>query len=169
MHELVPQDPACEIITRTVAFQQKPLGISMTRFRNRLGGKVAVMGMGVFGNHSSSLFNYRRQQLIRELVVWCCDEFVMGLGNARVYTIMNEADDPEKAGFAGMLTLTDLNPDDLDSVTLHLPPKWRNYRTWQRLDRDGRWADFPYSLDGGTIRLEIPLRYARPEILLVKP
>ena len=169
MHELVPQDPACEIITRAVTFQQKPLGISMTRFRNRLGGKVAVMGMGVFGNHSSSLFNYRRQQLIRELVIWCCDEFVTVLGNARVYTIMNEASDPEKAGFAGMLTLTDLNPDDLDSVTLHLPPKWRNYRTWQRLDRDGGWTDFPYSLDGDTIRLEMPLRYARPEILLVKP
>ena len=169
MHELVPQDPGCEIITRTVTFQQKPLGIGMTRFRNQLGGKVAVMGMGVGGNCSSSLLNYRRQQLIRELVIWCCDEFVIARGNARVYTIMNEAADPEKAGFAGMLTLTNLNADDLDSVTLHLPPKWRNYRTWQRLDRDGGWADFPYSLDGGTIRLELPLRYARPEILLVKP
>ena len=169
MHELIPQDPGCQIITRAVTFQQKPLGVAMTRFRNQLGGRVAVMGMGVFGNHSSSLLNYRRQQLIRELVIWCCDEFVMVRGNARVFAVMNEASDPEKAGFAGMLTLTDLNPDDLDSVTLHLPPKWRNYRTWQKLDRDGQWTDFPYSREGNTIRLEIPLRYARPEILLVKP
>jgi len=125
--------------------------------------------MGVFGNHSSSLLNYRRQQLIRELVIWCCDECVMVRGDARVYTIMNEPSDPEKAGFAGMLTLTNLNVDDLDSVTLHLPPKWQNYRTWQKLDRDGGWGDCPYSRVGNTIRLELPLRYACPEILLVKP
>lgn len=169
MHELIPQDPGCEIITRTVTFQQKPLGIGMTRFRNRLGGKVAVMGMGVCGNHSSSLFNYRRQQLIQELVIRCCDEFVIARGNARVYTIMNEASDPEKAGFSGMLTLTNLNSDDLDSVTLHLPPKWRKFSVWQRLDQDGGWVDFPYSREDASIRLELPLRYARPEVLLVKP
>ena len=141
----------------------------MTRFRNRLGGKVAVMGMGVCGNHSSSLFNYRRQQLIQELVIRCCDEFVIARGNARVYTIMNEASYPEKAGFAGMLTLTNLNSDDLDSVTLHLPPEWRKFSVWQRLDQDGGCGDFPYSREDASIRLEMPLRYARPEVLLVKP
>ena len=101
--------------------------------------------------------------------MWCCDEFVIARGNARVYTIMNEAVDPEKAGFAGMLTLTNLNADDLDSVILHLPPEWQKFRTWQRLDREGGWGDLAYSREGNTIRLEIPLRYARPEVLLVKP
>ncbi len=168
MHELIPQDSDCEIISRTVTFQQKPVGVAMTRFRNRLGGKIVVMGMGVCGNYSSSLLNYRRQWLIQEQVIRCSDEFVMVRGNARVYIIMNEAANPAGAGFAGMLTLTNISPDDLDSVTLHLPPEWRKFGIWQRLDPDGRWGDFPYSRRDDTILLEIPLRYARPEVLLVK-
>lgn len=166
-YSLTPVDPRCEVITRTVAYDHKNLSIGMSRFVNRFGGKVVVISQGVNGNHSSSLFNYRRQKLFHEQLKWCCDEFVFVKDEARVFLIQNEALAPEEAGFSGMLTLTNLNPDPLEGFSLHLPPAWRN-RAFLRLDRSGNFVPCPAEETTDGVRFGFTMSYAYPEILIVR-
>ena len=164
--EPVPSDPACEVVTRICRFPKTPLAAGMTRFVNKLGGRIAVMGMGVYGNQSASLLNYCRQRLFQDTVLWCGGQVVFVKNEPRVFVIMNEAEKPAEAGFFGMLTLTNLNPDPLESVSLHLPEAWRNVRTIRLLDPDGEWQTqtFTHTQDGA--ELPVALDYAKPQVLL---
>lgn len=166
-YSLTPVDPRCEVITRTVAYDHKNLSIGMSRFVNRFGGKVVVISQGVNGNHSSSLFNYRRQKLFHEQLKWCCDEFVFVKDEARVFLIQNEALAPEEAGFSGMLTLTNLNPDPVVGFSLHLPPAWRN-RAFLRLDSSGNFVPCQAEETADGVRFGFTMAYAYPEILIVR-
>ncbi len=157
----------CEILTRLVSFQKRELGVGMTRFVNRLGGRIVVMGMGTAHNHSSSLFNYRRQKLIQEQIVWCGDDVAFVKDAPRVFIIMNCADAPSSAGFNGMLTLTNLNPDRLDDILIHLPKQWRDITRIRLLDKDGEWRELPFAFDGDCIRLSLALEYAKPQCILL--
>ena len=164
---LKPVDSRCEIISRLVSYDRKELSVGMTRFVNASGGCVVVMNQGVTGNRSSSLFNYRRQKLFHELLVRSCDEFVFAENEARVFLIQNEAVSPEKAGFYGMLTVTNLNPDPLEGITLHLPPAWRS-REFLRLGADGEFHSCPAEGTCGGIRLATPVNYACPEVFIAR-
>lgn len=167
LFSLTPINPACEVITRLVSYHKKEITVGMTRFVNELGGKVVVLNQGVRGNCSSSLYNYRRQKLFQELLVWCSDEFVFVKDEARVFLIQNEAVSPENAGFTGMLTITNLNPDPIEGFSLHLPPHLRG-REFLRLDRNGEYQPCSAEVNSDGVRLSFTVEYARPEVLLIK-
>ena len=166
-YALTPVDPGCEIITRTVTYDRKELSVGMSRFVNRLGGKVVVISQGVSGNHSSSLYNYRRQKLFHEQLKWCCDEFVLVKDEARIFLIQNEALSPADAGFFGMLTLTNLNPDPTEGFSLHLPPAWQG-REFLRLDSSGNFLPCPAEKTSDGVRFAFPLGYAYPEVIIAR-
>ena len=166
-YSLTPIDPACEIITKLVSYKKEFITVGMTRFVNELGGKVVVMNQAVNCNQSSSLFNYRRQKLFHELLVWCGDEFAFVKDEARIFMIMNEANDPEDAGFSGMLTITNLNPDPVEGFALHLPPAWRD-REFLRLSPDGKYLPCPAEKTDDGVKFDFTVGYAYPEVLLVK-
>lgn len=165
---VTPREAGCEVVTRVVTFQNKYLAPAMTRFQNRLGGRVVVMGMTVGGNNSSSLFNYRRQRLIQELLVWCGDDFAFVKDAARVFAVMNEAVDSRKAGFSGMLTLINLCPDELEEFTIHLPPKWRAVERFSRLDVHGEWQSLDFFRHEDDIEVKSSLEYTRPAVILAE-
>lgn len=162
---LIPREGA-EVITRLVTFRRKELGVGMIRFVNRLGGRIVVMGMGTAGNQSSSLFNYRRQKLIQEQLVWCGADVVFVKNDPRVFIVMNEADDPAEAGFSGMLTVTNLNPDDLKEIALYLPESWRKSDRVRRLNRNGKWQMQQIEKTPDGIRIPAVFRYAGPQVFL---
>lgn len=164
---LTPVDPACEVITRLLSSTLEEITVGMTRFVNGLGGKVVVLNQGVNGNQSSSLYNYRRQKLLQELLIWCSDEFVFVKDEARVFLIQNEAISPADAGFSGMLTITNLNPDPIEGIALHLPPQWQD-REFLRLNREGEYHPCPAEKTADGARLTITLDYARPEVILAR-
>ena len=167
-YALTPCDPGCEVITRELTYDHKELTAGMTRFVNKLGGRIIAMNQGVLVNYSSSLYNYRRMKLFHELLVWGCDEYVFVKDAARVYLIQNEAVSPSEAGFGGMLTITNLNPDPLDELVLHLPPAWRKYKEWSRLDAEGNVVPCAVEETPDGIRVPLTVNYARPEVLLAR-
>ncbi len=162
---LTPKDPKCQELTRLVSFQGIELTSGMTWFENGLGGKVAIMGMTVENNNSVSLFNYRRMRIVQELVMDAADEFVMVRNAPRVYVIMNEAVDPAEAGFFGMLTITNLCPDPLESVKLHLPPSWKTFKEIQLLDASGEWVPCRRNATDDGTELLFPLPCAAPAVV----
>ena len=166
-YSLTPAAPGCEVITRLYSYTRKEITVGMTRFVNELGGRVVVLNQSVCGNHSSSLYNYRRQKLLQELLIWCSDEFAFVRDEARVFLIQNEAISPAEAGFSGMLTIINLNPDPLEGAALHLPPCWRG-KEFFRLNSSGEYPACPVENTPDGIRLDFCLNYASPEVILVK-
>ena len=166
--EVKPTDPACEVISDAVSFREERLCAAMTRFQNALGGRVVVMGMTLENNRSQSLFNYRRQRLLQDLLVWCADRYVFVREAPDVFTIQNEARDPAASGFFGMVTLISLCEDPLDEVRLHLPPRWREAKAFRALDRAGRWQPVTCERDGCGLCVRRSLGYLEPLCLLAE-
>ena len=162
---LIPHEGA-EVVTRLVTFQQKELGIGMIRFVNNVGGRIVVMGMGTAHNWSSSLFNYRRQKLLQELLLWCGGDVPFVKEEPRVFVVMNEASDPSDSGFLGMLTISNLNSDDLEGITLHLPESWRKFQSVKLLDQSGRWQSQGVERTPDGIRIPCEFRHVRPQAIL---
>ncbi|MBO5680294.1 MAG: hypothetical protein J6T08_01145 [Lentisphaeria bacterium] len=166
-YSLTPIDPGCEIITKLLSYKKEFITVGMTRFVNELGGKVVVLNQAVYENHSSSLYNYRRQKLFQELLIWCNDEFAFVKDEARIFLIMNEASDPENAGFRGMLTISNLNPDPVEGFALHLPPAWRGCE-FLRLTPDGKYLPCPAEETEDGANFNFNINYAYPEVLLIR-
>jgi hypothetical protein len=171
---LTPTAEGCEVLTELVSFEKRSIAPGMTRFVNALGGRVVVMGMTLYDpdtkkvNLSQSLYNYRRQKLLQMLVEWCGGAYAMVVGDANVYVVMNEAKEPEKAGFRAMLTLVNLGEDTLERVRIKLPEALRDVETVYCIDKDGQWAEqvFAAEEDGFTLNREFP--FTEPLCLLLK-
>ena len=157
-------DPACEVVTEIVTFRNEPMAPGMTRFRNRLGGTVVVYATEVYGNASNSLFNYRRQKLLQELIRQHSDSVPMMKNAPRVYLIVNEA--PADRDYLGVLTCINLCPDPPENPELHLPAAWRQNIVFKQMDPDGLWRNAEIEATGDGIILRQPLLYTRPFYLL---
>lgn len=163
---LTVNDPGCEVISEMYDFQKNFIATAMTRFENNLGGRIVVMGMTIDGNGSQSLLNYRRQMLFQDLLKWSCDDYLFAQKEPGVYVIENEAKNPEESGFAGMLTLINLCEDTLDSITLHLPPRWQARTDYKYLDIDGVWKDVKTIRTRDTLEICMPLPYSEPVYIM---
>lgn len=168
LRRLTVTDPKCEIISEACTFQKVPITPAMTRFENELGGRIVVMGMTLAGNRSQSLYNYRRQKLMQELLVWCADEYVFVRDEPSVFPVVNEAVSPEKCGCAAILTLVNLADDEPKCISLHLPPEWRAYTDYAWLDRDGEWQKLCFEQMADGIRIQKRLEYLSPLVIRVK-
>ena len=163
-----PADPACEVLSEGYTFRMERLGPAMTRFENRLGGRVVVMGLTVGKNPSQSLYNYRRQRLIQQMLAWCGDEYVFVREAPDVFPVMNEPREPDACGFTGMLTLVSLCEDELPELTLHLPPRWQSARTFKWLDSRGRWKPLRCDREGSDLLVKKRLGYLTPLYILAE-
>lgn len=160
-------DSACQVVSELVTFQKEPVTPAMTRFENTLGGRIVVLGMTLDGNQSQSLFNYRRQRLIQQLLIWCNDSVAFVKDAPCVYTIMNEAKDPASSGFLGMLTLTNLSEDAVDTPVLHLPERWRG-KQFLQLDEKGEYQPLEAVPHEDGIQLNQPLPCLTPLYIIIK-
>jgi hypothetical protein len=140
----------------------------MVRFTNRLGGKIVIMGMTLKGNRSQSLFNYRRQRIVQEMLKWCDDRYVYVKDAPNVYTIMNEKKADAQDDLIGMLTLTNLGDDPINTVSLHLPKKWQTFSQCLWLNEDGAWIPANTRVEGDSISIQTELCSCQPLYLLFK-
>jgi hypothetical protein len=138
----------------------------MTRFRNKLGGRVVVYGTTVRGNGSQALWNYRRQKLFQSLLVWMGADFPMVRDEPKIWMILNLPLQPN-AGFLGMTTLCNLGEDALEGVTLRVPESWRELNEIQKLDSYGNWKSVPFSKEGDSVRISAELRFLEPTVLKI--
>ena len=110
----------------------------MTRFVNRLGGKVAVMGCSVF-NESSNFFNYRKKELLRKVLEWLNDEpLPAAILNAPNMWVLFR-----KKGDTVYMMVTNLSPDQTESLEVALGRQWQNKNIYE-LDIEGIWQPVQY-------------------------
>lgn len=171
---LTPTEEGCEVLTELISFEKHRIAPGMTRFVNALGGRIVVMGMTLYNtetgkvNLSQSLYNYRRQRLLQELVAWCGGDYAMVLGDANVFVVMNEAKDPTSSGFRAMLTLVNLGQDSLRKLRVRLPEALRDPKNLWCIEKDGQCLPQRYTptTDGVTLDRELP--FSEPLCLILK-
>ncbi|MBE6594998.1 MAG: hypothetical protein E7644_04295 [Ruminococcaceae bacterium] len=161
-------DAKTEVLTEAYTFQRELICPAMTRFRNKLGGTVVVMGMTLEKNFSQSLFNYRRQKLLQQMICDAADEFVLVKDAPRVFALMNEPKDEARAEMLGLLTLINLAGDGAEFLSLHLPPKWRKYREILSMDATGAWCPAAFEATEDGILLTEGTDYLHPVHLLFR-
>ncbi len=160
-------DPGCEVITETFEFGDRFVTPSMTRFVNELGGRVAVLGTTLAKNESQTLYNYRRQKLMAEIIGWLGGDYVMVRNDPKIYPIMNVPVDAG-TGFIGMLTLENLSEDACESVTLRLPAAWRQASEVFEPDADGNWQPVAFRRTADGMEILHGLPYLAPLYLMFR-
>lgn len=166
VHKLEITDSKCETVTDIVNSMKEVMAPGMTRFANALGGKVVVYATDVSGNASHSLFNYRRQALLQDLIVWCSDSIVFARHEPRIFLIVNSF--PEKSGKTGLITCISLGADPLDKLELHLPAKWRKGCSFKIMDHAGRWQKAPVEMTADGVIINSQICYTQPVYLLIE-
>ncbi|MBO4410578.1 MAG: hypothetical protein J5794_00075 [Lachnospiraceae bacterium] len=164
--ELRVTDEKTEVITDFVTFDERTICPAMTRFENKLGGRIVVLGETVEKNRSQSLFNLRRQRLLQNLILWCGGDFVMALQTPDLFVIENRPVSPD-ADFKAMLTLTNLCDDTPEICELYLPPVLRGSDVFV-MDEAGAWRKADADETERGILLREQVRHYSPVYLLLK-
>lgn len=163
LYHLKPLGPDTEAVTDLLDFKNQCFGIGMTRYENPQGGRVAVMGMSVKNNLSSSLFNYRRQRLIQSLVVWLgAKDIVYVKERAKTFCILNRPSAKYKKEFSGVVTLINLSPDPFESVELRIPAEWCEKCKIKYLDGNGTWKNASCKYGNGSVEIFQPMTVCDP-------
>lgn len=165
--ELTKIDDKCETVSEACTFQKDFISVAMTRFENELGGKVIVMGMTLDGNYSQSLYNYRRQKLIQELLCWCKDSYIFVKDAPDVYLIENKAKKPEKCGFKCMLTVINLCEDNLDTLTLHIPNDFSKVNNIHIVDENGELTQVKFECGKDNIKIITHVESLKPLFIVI--
>lgn len=162
------KDPKCEIISELYSYEKKLISPAMTRFKNKLGGTVVVMGLSLNKNGSQALYNYRRKRLLQELLISECDDFALVLDAPDVMIVENRAQNPAQKGFREMLTVINLCEDTLDEVKIHTPSSLRDIKKIKMLNKKGEWKNADYTLTSDGFVLNYELNYCSPLFLTIE-
>lgn len=168
LYKMTPTDEKCEVISELYDFQKNFISVAMTRFENSLGGRIVVMGETINNNLSQSLYNYRRQKLIQNLITWCSDTNVYVKDAPAVYVIHNETKNPSEKGFSHLLTLTNLCEDEINSINVYLPPYMRDLKEFAYLDIDGVFKEINLRKTEYGIEIPYTLNYCESLYLRCK-
>ena len=158
---LQPSDKS-EILTDFLDSGEKPVIPGMVRFENRLGGRVAITAFDLNGNRSSTVFNYKKKELLRQTIEWLGNQqlpvFVKDLPN--VFCIFNRSD----TGNHGIATIISLCADPFSSFSLDVSDEWLPARV-ELLDGKGKWGKLEVETTGRTKKIDTMLTLMTPVIL----
>ncbi len=158
---LKPSDKT-EIITDFLDAGEKPVIPGMVRFENRLGGRVAITAFDLNGNRSSTVFNYKKKELVRQTIEWLGNQqlpvFVKDLPN--VFCIFNRSD----SGNHAVVTLISLCTDPFSSFSIDVSHEWLNAKV-ELLNGMGNWEYLKVETIGRTKKINAALTLMTPVIL----
>ncbi len=108
----------------------------LVRFKNSLGGRVAIIAYDLRGNRSSSVFNYKKKELIKQTIEWLGNTplpiFVKDNPNA--FCVVNESINGEYT----VATVVSMCADTFDSYTLEVSPELAEAKI-EVLGNSGLW------------------------------
>lgn len=113
----------------------------LTRFVNREGGRVAVMGCCLMQNNSSNIFSYRKKEVLRSLYRWLNGGTPLpaaALDAPNTWLLFNR-----KPGQA-VIMLNNLTSDPLRKTEIALAPEWLSGGI-RELGPDGAWRELEAS------------------------
>ena len=152
-----------EILTEYRNPHDESIQPGMIRFVNRLGGKVAVMGCSVF-NESSNFFNYRKKELLRNVLDWLNDEpLPAAILNAPNMWVLFR-----KKGDTAYMMITNLSPDQTECLEVALGRQWQDKKIYE-LDAEGLWQPVQYRQQSNIYIISGSSYYLTPRIFCLTP
>ena len=133
-----------------------------TRFVNKLGGKVAVMGCSIF-NESSNFFNYRKKEVLRGVLNWLNGEPlpVTMLNAPNMWVLFR------KKGDTAYMMITNLCPDSTEQLEAAIAPAWQN-KVIEELNADGIWQKAEYCQKDAVTIISGASSYMTPRMFRLK-
>ncbi len=161
--------PGAEVITDFLNTRNEPLFPAMIRFKNRLGGRVAIMAFNLNDNYvhsrSIALFNYTKKALMRQTIEWLGNEqlpvFVKHIPNT--FCIFNRS----KTGDYAVVVITGLSSDTFDPVTMEMANEWTGAR-FELLNDLGEWSNVQVERQNRTITVKTRLTAMNPVVLRLR-
>lgn len=161
-YELSPLSAETEVITDFLDQNEKPVIPGLVRFKNSLGGRVAIIAYDLRGNRSSSVFNYKKKELIKQTIEWLGNTplpiFVKDNPNA--FCAVNESINGEYT----VSTVVSMCADTFDSYTLEVSPELAEAKI-EVLGNSGLWEKREVIRDGRKIKFRDELHYLSPVVL----
>ena len=160
-YELIP-DPRSEVITDFLDSEEKPVIPGLIRFENEWNGRVAITAFDLQGNSSSSVFNYKKKELIREMVEWLGKEPLPVFVNdhPNIFCICNDSN----TGKYKMITAINLSSDRATYLSLDVPAAWQDAAISQ-LQPNGSWLPCAVKRSGKTIAITTDLMLMEPVVI----
>lgn len=155
-----------EIVTDFLDPDKNPVIPGMMTFENKLGGRVAIIAFELSKSASSTIYNYKKKELIRQTINWLGHKElpVCIMHHPNVFCIFNQA----KNNKYGIMTVTNMTADRLDSLHIIVADEWKNAKI-QLLDTDGSWKTTQVNNKKETKEVIVTLETSSPVILkLVK-
>ena len=136
---------------------------SITVARNALGGRVAVLAVSLMGNRSSGLYNFRKQEVLRNLFQRLVPESlpVAAVGAPGIWLLASVAADGQEM----LVMVNNLSGDVRDDVRLAFSGAWRGASV-ARLGADG--SPVPCGQASAEWKVPFVLGQMQPEFLLLK-
>lgn len=153
--------PGTQTLTEFMSPEHTPVQAGLTRCTNRLGGRVVVMAGELRNNNSSSIFSYRKKEMIRQLINWL-DEGAMPavvMNAPNVFITCNRANEKKHL----IVTLTNLCADTQEQYTLHCEQPWINAQVLE-LSSQGAWQATAVAWDGKQCTIESSFAVMRPRV-----
>lgn len=154
--------PGAEVLTEYRNPYDQGIQPGFTRFVNKLGGKVAVMGCSIF-NESSNFFNYRKKEILRGVLNWLNDEPlpVTMLNAPNMWVLFR------KNGDSAYMMITNLCPDSAKELEVAIAPAWQN-KLIEELNDDGSWQPAEYCVKDGVAVICGESSYMTPRMFRLK-
>ena len=151
-----------EILTEYRNPYDEAIQPGFTRFVNKLGGKVAVMGCSIF-NESSNLFNYRKKEILRGVLNWLNDESlpITVLNAPNMWVLFR------KKGDTAYIMITNLCPDSTHQLEIAIAPAWQN-KVIEELNSEGKWQSAKYHTKDTITIIDGDSNYMTPRIFRLK-
>ena len=162
-YNLTPSADA-EVVTDFLDIYEKPVKPSMVRYENTLGGRVLISAFDLAGNNSSTTFNYKKKEIIRQNIEWAGKKdlpvFVKNLPN--VFCVCNE----DKTDGSLRVTVINLGSDPVEYFELDFA-RDKQWSKIEVLDQKGTWSNLDYEAKGRTVIIEATLVLMQPVVLSV--
>ncbi len=136
---------------------------SLTLAENRLGGKVAVVATSLVGNRSSGLFNFRKQEMLQNLIGRMSPDAVpvQSVGVPGIWVLAQVTEN----GRSMLVSVNNLSGDVRSGVAFAFSDEWRGAGV-SRIAEDGSRV----AIGRTSARWEAPVKFAQmaPEFFLVE-
>ena len=154
--------PEATIITDFLDAEENPVIPGLLRFENRLGGRIAITAFDLNGNRSSTVYNYKKKELVKQTIEWLGNEkipfFIKDLPN--IFCIYNRSIQGDYA----VVTVISLCSDPFNSFVIESSPEWGNSEL-EILNLQGEWQQTKEKIENGSIRVPAELNLMTPVIL----
>lgn len=161
-YEMGPINENVEIVTDFLDENENPVIPGLIRFQNKQGGKVAIIAYDLRGNSSSSIFNYKKKELIKQTIEWLGDTLlpIFVKNNPNVFCIANKS----LSGKYMIATIISLCADPFNQLIIDISPEFRNSKI-EILQSSGKWELVKTERNNNEITIKNSFLYLSPIVL----